>query len=272
MNSEYVKIMPKWALQNEPHDLVLSNDIDSLASCALLKKIKGWDIKYFYDFNNVYKVYKYTEEKEKCWVDVAIKEGHAFDNHVSNIDLFDWFNDDMVNLNHVCWITNENYSDKYAGSTLLQIWSLYDIPLPVTEEGMMLLLAIDTSFKGFYSDKFHDVQKHYLVDILGFEELYNVIKRHKADEFYDVIGKYGLSADIVCKNAHLNTRLRLDEIGRLLGLELELPEDMFTIIEELDIIEARVLPGCDTIETLCPAAKTLALTYKNKVRYSIGRR
>ena len=56
MNYENLKIVPEWALQNEEHDLVLSNDIDSLASCAVLKKVKGWDIKYFYDFNNVYKI------------------------------------------------------------------------------------------------------------------------------------------------------------------------------------------------------------------------
>lgn len=272
MNYDDMSLVPQWALQNEPHDLVLSNDIDSLASCAVLKKVKGWQIKYFYDFQKVFKVYKYENEREKCWVDVAVREGHAFDNHVSRLTVDDKWNPDMVNLNQMLWITNEVYEDKYAGSTLLEIWSLYDLPLPVTEKGKMLLLAIDVSFKGFYSEKFHDTQKGYLVDVLGFRELYNVIKRHDIDEFYDIIAEYGLNSDIVCKNAHLNTRLRLNEIGELLGLELELPGDMFAIIEELEVIEERANSLQKCTDDVSSNVFTLAFTYKNKMRFSTGRR
>lgn len=268
MNNENLKLVPEWATQNETHDLVLSNDIDSLASCAVLNKVKGWKIRYFYDFNNVYKEYKYEEDNEKCWVDVAIKEGHAFDNHVSRLTLMDDWNEDMVNLNQMLWVTNEVYGDKYAGSTLLEIWSIYNVPLPKTEKGKMLLLAIDVSFKGFYSDKFHDTQKHYLVDVLGFKELYDVIKRHKSYEFYDLIAEYGLNADINYKNGHLKTNLRLKEIGKLLELDLELPTETYTIIEKLDVIEEDVKSYHNCIEDVSINVKTLALTYKNKMRYS----
>ena len=147
MNSEYKKLLPQW--YHDEHEMVLSNDIDSLASCAVLKKVKGWEIKYFYDFDRVYKVKGHKENQEKCWIDVAIKSGHAFDNHVSRLGYVDDWNQDMINLNQTSMITNGCYSDKYAGSTLLEIWSLYNVPLPETEEGMMLLLAIDISFKGF---------------------------------------------------------------------------------------------------------------------------
>ena len=268
MDYGYTKLLPQWALQNEKHDLVLSNDIDSLASCAVLKKVKGWNIKYFYDFKKVYRVYKYESENEKCWVDVAIKEGHAFDNHVSKLNMFDDWNEDMINLNNTSWVDNECYGDKYAGSTLLEVWSLYNLPLPKTEEGKMLLLAIDVSFKGFYSNKFHDTQKNYLVDVLCFRELYDVIKRHKQDEFYEIISKYGLNADIVCKNAHLQSKLRLKEIGELLELNLELPKDMYEVIEELDIIEEDVKSYHNCLEAVSTEIKTLAFTYKNKMRYS----
>ena len=266
MNNEIKDLLPQW--YNDEHDLVLSNDIDSLASCAVLKKAKGWDIKYFYDFKNVYRIYKYESEKEKCWVDVAIKEGHAFDNHVSKLTLLDDWNEEMINLNEVAWITNECYEDKYAGSTLLEVWSLYDLPLPKTEEGKMLLLAIDVSFKGFYTDKFHDTQKHYLVNMLGFDELYDVIKRHNRGDFYDIIAKYGLNADIVCKNGHLKSNLRLKEIGKLLELDLELPEGMFEIIEELDVVEEDVEDYHNCLNDVSLRIKTIAFTYKNKMRYS----
>lgn len=267
MKNEILQLLPQWYKDSE-HDLVLSNDIDSLASCAVLKKVNGWDIKYFYDFKNVYRVYKYESDIEKCWVDVAIKEGHAFDNHVSKITMFDDWNEDMINLNEVSWIANECYSDKYAGSTLLEVWSLYNLPLPKTEKGKMLLLAVDSSFKGFYSDNFHNTQKHYLVDCMGFDELYDVINRHKADDFYKVIEEYGLNAEIVCKNGKIRSNLRLKEIGKLLELDLELPTDMFEVIEELDIIEETVKPYHNYLEDVCKDIKTLAFTYKNKMRYS----
>ena len=132
----------------------------------------------------------------------------------------------------------------------------------------MLLLAIDVSFKGFYSDKFHDIQKYYLVDVLGFYGLYDVIKRHKKDEFYDIISKYGLNSDIVCTNGKLKTNLRLDEIGKLLELDLNLPGDTYEIIEELDIVETDVMDYHKSTNDVCVRTKTLALTFKNKMRYS----
>lgn len=266
MKSEILELLPQW--YNDEHELVLSNDIDSLASCAVLKKVKGWDIKYFYDFEKVYKIQGHTEEKEKCWVDVAIKEGHAFDNHVSRLSYADEWNEEMINLNEACWITNECYEDKYAGSTLLEIWSLYNLPLPKTEEGKMLLLAIDVAYKGFFNENFHDIQKYYLVDILGFLELYNVIKRHKRGEFYSLIEKYGLNADIKCADGHLRSKLRLEEIGKLLELDLYLPKEIFEVIEELDVVEEDVESYHNCLDDVSIRLKTIAFTYKNKMRYS----
>ena len=53
MNVDYAENLPEW-LNEKEMDLVLSDDIDSLASCALLTKVKGWNIKYFYDFERAY--------------------------------------------------------------------------------------------------------------------------------------------------------------------------------------------------------------------------
>lgn len=268
MNHKYEDLLPQWALGDEEHDLVLSNDIDSLASCAVLKKVKGWEIKYFYNFQGVYKIKDYTEEKEKCWVDVAIKEGHAFDNHVSRVTMVDDWNDEMVNLNELVWIANDCYEDKYAGSTLLEVWSLYNLPLPTTEEGKMLLLAIDVAYKGFYSELFRDKQKYYLVDVLGFDELYEVIKRHKRSEFYDLIVKYGLNLEVVFHNGRLRSKIRVEEIGELLGLDLALPKDTYEIMEELEVIDEELEEYHNSINDVSTRIKTLAFTYKNKMRYS----
>lgn len=270
MEREYLELVPDWYKTTKKLDLVLSDDIDSLASCSLLKKVKGWDIKYFYDFENVYASRDLeVMQHKRCWVDVATKDGYAFDNHVSRVSMWDDWNKDMINLNMQSWISNENYSDKFAGSTLLMVWSLFNYPLPKTEKGMMLFLSIDSAFKGFYSDNFHGIQKHYLCDVLGFDELYKVIKRHKQYEFYDLIAELGLNAEIKYKDGHLETRLNLHEIGRLLELEIELPTmDNFFLWRELEIVEDKVRDYHHTTNDISSKIITLAFTYKGAVRYS----
>ena len=74
----------------------------------------------------------------------------------------------------------------------------------------MLLLAIDSTFKGFYSSRFRDRNRFFLCDVLGFEELYGVEKRHTSDEFYQIISKYGLSRKIKYNSGTQNIETSLD--------------------------------------------------------------
>lgn len=41
MEQNYRKLLPTWVDTEKNLDLVLSDDIDSLATCALLKEVKG---------------------------------------------------------------------------------------------------------------------------------------------------------------------------------------------------------------------------------------
>ena len=269
MREEYAQLLPDWYIGDEEHDLVLSDDIDSLASCAVLNMVKGWRIKYFYDFNTIYADKTVQKRRnERCWVDIATYKGHAFDNHVSKISLWEDWNKDMINLNQICEVTNDNYTDKYAGSTLLTVWSVYDIPLPKTEEGMMLLLCIDSAYKGFYAPDFRDIQKHYLIDVLGLETLYSVICRHTAEEFEDLIAKYNLRKKIECWDGELCTYLPLDKIGQALGLDLKLPESEFRVCTRLEQIQAKIKDDDCYSDDISPDIKTLAITYKGRVKYS----
>lgn len=270
MREEYAQLLPDWYMGDEEHDLVLSDDIDSLASCAVLNMVKGWKVGYFYDFNNIYTKQKDTTKKNRrCWVDIATYKGHAFDNHVSLISDWDTWNTDMINLNLMCQVTNENYTDKYAGSTLLTIWSVYDLPLPETEEGKMLLLCIDSAYKGFYSDRFHDIQKHYLIDVLGLEGLYSVIQRHTAEEFEDLILEYGLRQKITYYDRAIKTELPLDKIGQALGIDLNImPESEFFLIRRLVQIQADIKEDDEYADDISQGIKTLAIVYRNKVKYS----
>ena len=85
MRDGYAQLLPDWYNGDEEHDLVLSDDIDSLASCAVLNNIKGWEIGYFYDFNTIYATEQMQKRRHKrCWVDIATHKGHAFDNRKFN--------------------------------------------------------------------------------------------------------------------------------------------------------------------------------------------
>lgn len=87
----------------------------------------------------------------------------TFDNNVNRVNLSDYTNPNAINSNILSDITNENYYDKYLDSIALLIWSIYNIPLPETELGKMILLAIDTTFKGFYGkDQYKRANKYFL--------------------------------------------------------------------------------------------------------------
>lgn len=269
MRDEYARLLPDWYLDNEEHHLVLSDDIDSLASCAVLNIVKGWKVGYFYDFDNIYTNQKNTTDIKRCWVDIATYKGHAFDNHVSLVSDWEVWNTDMINLNLMCRVTNDNYTDKYAGSTLLTVWSVYNIPLPETEIGKMLLLCIDSAYKGFYAPAFHDIQKHYLVDIMGLDGLYDVIKRHTEEEFEDLIIEYGLRKKITYNNGVIDTELPLDEIGQALGIDLNItPKSEFFLIRRLKQIQTDLRKDCDYVDDVSQGIKTFAIVYKNKIKYS----
>lgn len=270
MNLDYKENIPQWFEEQTKLDLVLSDDIDSLLSCALLERVKGWKPKYFYNFESCYASKELKNERnERCWVDVAIMNGEkAFDNHVSMVTIWDEWNTQMINPNLMADITNDDYADKYAGSTALLIWSLYDLPLPKTEEGKMLLLCIDSTFKGHYNPKFAEANQFYLCDMFDFGELYDVMERHKLSEFYDLIIKYNLNDTIVVENGTLNCKMDLKKIGELLGVDIKLPDDSFLLWKEYEIMQTNINRYVETCKEIANNIFTLAFTYRNSARYS----
>ena len=274
MNSAFLDIIPQWYKQENAHDLVLSDDIDSLASCALLGMEKDdWKIKYFYNFTHCYSVTGLNkQENDRVWVDVAILQPEkAFDNHVSRINEKYEINENIINPNLMAEINNNRYNYKYAGSTLLLLWSLYEMPLPRTEEGKMLLLCIDSAFKGHYNPKFAKTQNYYLSYLFQLDELKDVIDRHTESEFYELIEKYKLNSKIeMDEKGYIHTDLPLDEIGNMLGLDLCLPLDKFEQWKEYQIVHKNVYGFYNypyRSETF-----TMAFTYKDTIRFSVEKR
>lgn len=231
MKEKYIKNLPKWYNDNNAYDLVLSNDLDGVVSASALSYARGnWEVQYFYDFKNLYVSEQTLPMKNKSarriWADVAITVPEkCFDNHVCRANTYDKKNDLCINPNLLNNVTNTNYFSKYCGSTALVIWSVYGLPLPKSELGKMLLLTIDTGFKGFYSPGiFSEMNRFYLCDMLGFDELYEVQKRHSKNEFYELIERFHLSQETEINDGFLRTGLDLDFLSEQLGIEISIPE------------------------------------------------
>ena len=247
----------------QKYDLILSNDIDSLYSCILIKQVKGYDINYFYDFRNLYQ--SKQSQNEYIGVDIDLMEGYCISNHVTRLSEQDTYNHKAYNLNND--VTQDNYTKKYSGSTALYLHKLLNCPLPKTEEGKMILLAIDAGYKGFYNSDFQEVHKHYLVDVLEFEELYYLCQKYSIDDFINIIIKYNLNGKIWFNNGGLQTNIKLKELQEVLGLPFFMPKNKFTIIKEFEYI-SRPITNEKTKNEIDSNIFSLALTRKNYVNYS----
>src|SRR5699024_4409021 len=142
-----------------------------------------------------------------------------------------------------------------------------------SEEGKIILLAIDSRYLGFYSgySTFKKANKHYLCDMLGLDELYECQKRHTRKEFENISRKYNLKSKIIADKGVLSTDLKLDEISRETELDLQLPTDKFYKYELYETHEDVLSPNTRHsmgIEDLPNIPFSLAVTYNDTVKYS----
>lgn len=265
--------MPWWVEDNKYHDLCLTDDIDSLLSCIYLNQIKGYDINYFYTFNKIYKTDQ-ANTKNVIGVDADFTNAKCWGNHVTMINPHDTYNNNCANLNVIDKISRKNYFQKYCGSTVSQIMSYYDIPLPESELARMILLAIDSTFAGYYSRYENDnkANKYYLIEVLQFEELYDLLTRHTKADFIDLIGEYSLNQKIIVQNGSLETSINLKGLEDVFLMPIELPQAEFklgkifkTMTHSLSWNNTHT-----TKEHLHDNIISLAVTGKNYISYTIG--
>lgn len=223
---------PKWCENIDPDKfcLCIGDDIDSLMTVMLLQKIFGLEIIYFYDFRNFYRIKETNKIPIGCDMDWA--RGYCWGNHVTKLNKDDTYNKKCANMNIVQNISRENYTEKYAMSTILTVWSYYDIPLPASREAQEILLSIDTAFKGHYSDIFQNTHNKYL-HILEFDSLMNILNKHNQNYFYNIIKKYNLAEKIKINNdGYLGTNINLAELQGFFDFDLQLPNKKFHLYKE----------------------------------------
>src|SRR5690625_5269481 len=98
---------PKWTTKiNNKHKLILTDDLDSLFTVAVLNKLFGTEVGMFYDFKAIYSTQKKFDKENVIGVDLAIEDNEVktFCNHVTRI----WKNDEVnplsANLNNIAGI------------------------------------------------------------------------------------------------------------------------------------------------------------------------
>ena len=148
MSRELLDKLPEWCKDFDPKQyyLVLTDDADSLLSCQRLKTKFGLEIGGFYDFKQgLFVNDEITDEgwKTPIFVDLSVSEGYAFDNHYSFIN-----NPDKVNPNVY---KRPYYNQKYCGSTLMLLCSLYGGVDRMNEPLRTVLCAVDGFYIGYYN-------------------------------------------------------------------------------------------------------------------------
>ncbi len=144
MKREIKEKLPQWYNEINPKrdKLMLTNDIDSLFGCWLLKQLFGIEIKSFYDFRSIY--FADGIRKGFIGVDLDSCQGRTFGNHITY-----YKNPEAINLNNIFDI---KYYQKYPFNTVILISWLYNIDIKKwTDEQLQVLLAIDSAYKGYYT-------------------------------------------------------------------------------------------------------------------------
>lgn len=280
----------EWIDGDNEYGLILTDDLDSLLSCAILKSVKGWNVEQCMIFKGnlnrvkngndscLYDYYGETENAthEAIGVDLALVNGKCFDNHLTAFNYDCKINQESINLNRICNKNRNCYGQKYNLSTVLLLWSLYDLPKDnLSDELMMLLIAIDGSFEGYYNDYFNQHNRRYMVEILDLPKFYECQQRHTYNEFKAIQRKYNIHkghGKIKLSKGYLSTDIDIDAVNELLSwdtdIQLELPTERFykkAIFQDI-AMEIKGYPS--SIDTICDNPFCYALTKKNFVNYS----
>lgn len=172
----------RWYKNLDPNKqgLVLTNDIDSIYCCMLLHRWFGLKVHWFYNFSTIYSD---GSDLEKIWIDCSVTKGKCFDNHVTRYSSTSQnYNRQSININNLYNISNDNYSSKYCGSTLLELYSLYEQPLP-KRDTLVVMLAIDSSYLGYYNPYFRDAWVENMANKLGFPEIVDLVAKFDEKKF-----------------------------------------------------------------------------------------
>ena len=269
MNEQQKRLFPSWCDDTTTnYTLCLSDDLDSLLSCIVLKELKGYDISHFYRFDSIGKsVHHGHIKKYVIGVDVDFTKGECWGNHVTMLSSTDNYNKQCANLNVTNNISRTNYTSKFCGSTILQILSYYNVDLSNwTDEQKMILLAIDSSYLPFYSSSFRATGTKWMEEVLEYPELVELTKKYSKADFEQLQKKYNLKSKININGGYLSTNIDLTGLSKVFSMLIELPKQKFNLVRQFQT-HHKTLGYNSTINK--DEIFSLALTRKNEVKFTV---
>lgn len=224
MNKEYIRNNFNDWYKDIKNDTIigLSDDMDSLLGTYILQERFGTKVQMFYSFSKLFfdndLDLRTVKDKGSVSVDIDMSQGRCFGNHVTYVQ-----NENVISLNKDIPIGTTKYYSKFAGSTAVTMMSLYDISIDdMTDEQLELLICIDGAYKQYFFNS--AIFTKYYRDILEYPRFIDIVSKRDEQYFKDIIAKYNLSDKIyVQANGYLDTSIKLDEVSKILGIDLQLP-------------------------------------------------
>lgn len=291
--------LPQWFNDGKKYGMILTDDIDSLASCAALEYTKDYRteavmlLKYNYQsagyqFDQLYDILGATDKDSNIddfiGIDFARKNGKNIDNHIQKFTCQEPTNQDLINPNYINNnVSQTNYRYKYGGSTLLMVWAALDLPTDnISDEVKGFLLSVDSTFDGQFKDSYIETTRKYLCDVLGLYPLHDFLTCHDRQYFQQIQLKYNLKhyangkmreTKITASEGKLHTKIDLDGLNRLFKennlFEIKLPSD--TIFKRMrfknGIADISTQDSIDQIKNK-ENIYSLAITNKHTCNYS----
>lgn len=249
---QLVIIMTKKATNNVPtwykdktnkYHTILTDDIDSLLSCAILKQIMGWSVEEIFLLKKKVKGHEGQDLKGKT-KNATQSEGIASIWHCTKANVSIIISQDFQILitktkNLLIQILWRISHDKIIQRNMQGQQYYYFGHCTVYKKKVWQMKQwwccsqSTAAFLGYYSSRYRQYIKHYLVDVLDLPEFYHCIERHEKEEFYAIQDKYRLREKITLKKGHVITKIDIDAINDILlwdtdtNLHIELPQDKF---------------------------------------------
>lgn len=227
---------PSWVNDNIQRDMILTDDVDSLMSCIVLNKLKGYEIRYFYDCSHTTNSQAiYTDVNintnvnvnEIVGVDFALEGFKTWDNHVTRITSNDPCNPLSANLNNC--ITRNSYYSKYLVSTFFTICWYYGIDFTKwSNEQLLILSAIDGMYHPFKEEnkRYKTTARRHFKE-LNVEFLSDFIQCNIKD-IIEIENDLHLKDKILINDeGYLTTDIDLWWISKIFNISVELPTSQF---------------------------------------------